>query len=245
MRIIKSPFEISIMKEAGQIAGAMMAAAHGSLTVGSQEYESALAVVDAGSRKAASFLTDKGWDRFVSPMIHNLQILQSGKDTSMVHRRASVRRYELADPVYFCFCNMAQFKQYKLGFDRMFHVGKVKDDAARVQEAAIAAQQAAIASIRPGIQAQDVAAAANAVYAERGYQTGYRTGRSIGVAYLEAPELKTGDTTILQAGMTFAVDGGISIDGVTAGRIGDSIVVTETGFEYITDYPRELLVTKV
>ena len=245
MRMIKSPFEISIMKEAGQIAGAMMAAAHGSLAVGAQEYASALAVVDAGSRKAASFLTDKGWDKFVSPMIHNLQILQSGKDTSMVHRRASVRRYELADPVYFCFCNMAQFKQYKLGFDRMFHVGEVKDDAARVQEAAIAAQQAAIASIRPGIQAQDVAAAANAVYAERGYETGYRTGRSIGVAYLEAPELKTGDTTILQAGMTFAVDGGISIDGVTAGRIGDSIVVTETGFEYITDYPRELLVTKV
>ena len=61
-----------------------------------------------------------------------------------------------------------------------------------------------------------------------GYETGYRTGRSIGVAYLEAPELKAGDETVLQAGMTFAVDGGISIDGVTAGRIGDSIVVTET-----------------
>ncbi|MCO4847816.1 MAG: aminopeptidase P family protein [Yoonia sp.] len=244
MRMIKSPFEISVMKEAGQIAGAMMAAAHGSLAVGAQEYESALAVIDAGSRKAARFLTDKGWDRFVSPMIHNLQILQSGKDTSMVHRRASVRRYERADPVYFCFCNMAQFKQYKLGFDRMFHVGEVKDDAARVQEAAIAAQQAAIAVIRPGIQAQDVAAAANAVYSERGFETGYRTGRSIGVAYLEAPELKAGDTTILQAGMTFAVDGGISIDGVTAGRIGDSIVVTETGYDYITDYPRELLVTE-
>lgn len=49
--------------------------------------------------------------------------------------------------------------------------------------------------------------------------------------------------TVLQAGMTFAVDGGISIDGVTAGRIGDSIVVTDTGCEYITYYPRELLVT--
>ncbi len=243
MRMIKTPFEIQVMKEAGQIAGAMMKAAHRSLQEGAQEYESALAVIDAGSRKAATFLTDKGWDRFVSPMIHNLQILQSGKDTSMVHRRASVRRYQRADPVYFCFCNMAQFKQYKLGFDRMFHIGEVRDDAARVQQAAIDAQQAGIAAIRPGIEAQDVAAAANEVYAERGYETGYRTGRSIGVAYLEAPELKTGDTTILQPGMTFAVDGGISIDGVTAGRIGDSVVVTETGFDYITEYPRTLLVT--
>ncbi len=243
MRMIKSPFEIQVMKEAGQIAGAMMKAAHGSLQQGAQEYESALAVIEAGSRKAATFLTDKGWDRFVSPMIHNLQILQSGKDTSMVHRRASVRQYQRADPVYFCFCNMAQFKQYKLGFDRMFHIGEVHDDAARVQQAAIDAQQAAIAAIRPGIEAQYVAAAANEVYAERGYETGYRTGRSIGVAYLEAPELKTGDTTILQPGMTFAVDGGISIDGVTAGRIGDSVVVTETGFDYITEYPRTLLVT--
>ena len=244
LRMIKSPFEIQVMKEAGQIAGAMMAAAHGSLRAGAPEYESALAVIDAGSRKAASFLTDKGWERFVSPMIHNLQILQSGKDTSMVHRRASVRQYQRADPVYFCFCNMAQFKQYKLGFDRMFHIGEVMDEAARVQEAAIEAQQAAIATIRPGIEAQKVAAAANEVYASRGYETGYRTGRSIGVAYLEAPELKTGDTTILQPGMTFAVDGGISIDGVTAGRIGDSIVVTETGFDYITDYPRKLLITE-
>jgi len=244
MRVIKTPFEIEVMKEAGQIAGAMMKAAHHSLREGAQEYESALAVIEAGSRKAATFLTDKGWDRFVSPMIHNLQILQSGKDASMVHRRASVKTYERADPVYFCFCNMAQFKQYKLGFDRMFHIGEVSDEGARVQEAAIAAQQAAIAAIRPGIQAQEVAAAANEVYAERGYETGYRTGRSIGVAYLEAPELKAGDETVLQPGMTFAVDGGISVDGVTAGRIGDSIVVTETGFDYITNYPRTLLVTQ-
>ena len=243
-RMIKSPLEIEVMKQAGEIAGAMMAAAHGSLRAGAHEYESAIAVIEAGTRKAAGFLTDKGWERFVSPMIHNQQILQSGKDASMVHRRASVKAYEPLDPVYFCFCNMAQFKQYKLGFDRMFHIGGVTDNGARVQQAAIDAQQAAIAVIRPGITAEEVAAAANAVYAERGYQTGYRTGRSIGVAYLEAPELKAGDTTVLQPGMTFAVDGGISVDGVTAGRIGDSIVVTETGSEYLTQYPRELLVTE-
>ena len=138
---------------------------------------------------------------------------------------------------------MAEFQQYKLGFDRMFHIGDVRDEDARVQEAAIAAQQAAIAAIRPGVRAEEVAAAANEVYAERGYETGYRTGRSIGVAYLEAPELKAGDKTVLQPGMTFAVDGGISVQGLSAGRIGDSIVVTETGADYLTSYPRELLVT--
>ncbi|MEM9631799.1 MAG: Xaa-Pro peptidase family protein [Pseudomonadota bacterium] len=244
MRMIKTPFEIGVMKEAGQIAGAMMAAAHDSLREGAREYESALAVIEAGSRKAAGFLTDTGWDRFVSPMIHNLQILQSGADSSMVHRRASVKAYQKFDPVYFCFCNMAQFKQYKLGFDRMFHIGDVTDQARDVQEAAIAAQQAAIAAIRPGVLAEDVAAAANEVYRERGYETGYRTGRSIGVAYLEAPELKEGDKTVLKRGMTFAVDGGISVDGVTAGRIGDSVVVTETGFDYITSYPRQILLSK-
>ncbi|WP_420336733.1 M24 family metallopeptidase [Roseibium sp.] len=244
MRMIKTDFEIGVMKEAGEIAGAMMLAAHESLSEGAQEYESALAVIEAGSKKAAGFLTDKGWDRFVSPMIHNLQILQSGADTSMVHRRAGVRAYQRYDPVYFCFCNMAQFKQYKLGFDRMFHIGDVTDQARDVQEAAIAAQQAAIAAIRPGVLAEEVAMTANDVYRARGYQTGYRTGRSIGVAYLEAPELKEGDKTVLRPGMTFAVDGGISIDGVTAGRIGDSVVVTDTGCDYITEYPRTILLSK-
>jgi|TARA_Y200000002_G_scaffold260775_1_gene216427 Xaa-Pro dipeptidase len=242
MRTVKSPFEIGIMKQAGLVAAAMMGAAQEALAEGVPEYEAALAVINAGTRAAADFLTDKGWEQFVSPMIHNLQIMQSGMDTSMVHRRASVKRLQAGDPVYFCFCNMAQFKQYKLGFDRMFNISHVSDQAADVQQAAIDAQQAALSVLRPGIRAEAVAAAANEVYQDRGYASSYRTGRSIGMAYLETPELKSGDTTELKAGMTFAVDGGISIDGHYGGRIGDSVVVTSDGFEYLTEYPREVVV---
>ena len=242
MRTVKSAAEIAVMRQAGEIAGAMMAAAHGALAEGVPEYEAALAVVGAGTRKAAQFLSADGWEAFVSPMIHNLQIMQSGRDTSMVHRRASVKRLERGDPVYFCFCNMAEFKHYRLGFDRVFFVGDVSDEAARVQQAAMDAQRAAVAAMRPGVTAAAVAAAADAVYADRGYATGYRTGRSIGMAYLETPELKAGDDTPLEAGMTFAVDGGISVDGRLGGRIGDSVVVTETGADYLTDYPREIMV---
>ena len=242
MRMIKSPGEIAVMRQAGQIAGAMMQAAEGALGEGVPEYEAALAVIEAGTRAAAGFLTSRGWEAFISPMIHNLQIMQSGRDTSMVHRRASVKKLAIGDPVYFCFCNMAQFKGYKLGFDRMFFVREVSDRAARVQQAAVDAQAAAIGAIRPGVMAQDVAAAADAVYAERGFATGYRTGRSIGMSYLEAPELKAGDTTILQPGMTFAVDGGISLDGALGGRIGDSVVVTDAGCAFLTEYERGILV---
>jgi Xaa-Pro aminopeptidase len=242
MRMIKSDEEIGVMRQAGEIAGAMMAAAENALAEGIPEYEAALAVINAGTRKAAGFLTDRGWESFVSPMIHNLQIMQSGRDTAMVHRRASVKKLAHGDPVYFCFCNMAQFKQYKLGFDRMFFMGQVSDDAARVQQAAIDAQQAAIGAIRPGVTAESVAEAANEIYRERGYETGYRTGRSIGMAYLESPELKQGDTTVLRPGMTFAVDGGISVDGLLGGRIGDSVVVTESGCEYLTRYSRDIRV---
>lgn len=241
MRMIKSPEEIEVMRQAGEIAAAMMQAAEDALAEGAPEYEAALAVINAGTRKAAGFLTAKGWEAFISPMIYNLQIMQSGRDTSMVHRRASVKSLQKGDPVYFCFCNMAQFKLYKLGFDRMFFIKQVSDEAADVQQAAIDAQQAAIGAIRPGVSAESIAEAANEVYRERGYETGYRTGRSIGMAYLESPELKAGDKTILQAGMTFAVDGGISVDGELGGRIGDSIVVTKTGSEYLTNYPRKIL----
>lgn len=242
MRTVKSPEEIEVMRQAGKIAGAMMAAAEGALSEGQPEYEAALAVIAAGTRAAAGFLTDRGWEAFVSPMIHNLQVMQSGRDTAMVHRRASVKKLERGDPVYFCFCNMAEFKHYRLGFDRMFFVGEAPEEAARIQEIAIAAQQAALAAIRPGVPAEDVAAAANEVYLSNGFAPGYRTGRSIGMAYLETPELKEGDKTPLRAGMTFAVDGGLTVAGKGGGRIGDSIVVTDTGFEYLTDYPRKVLI---
>ncbi len=93
-----------------------------------------------------------------------------------------MKRYQRGDPVYFCLCNMAEFKHYRLGFDRMFYIGEISDQAARVQQTAIDAQQAALSVIRPGIRAEEVAFAANEVYRSHGYQASYRTGRAIGLA---------------------------------------------------------------
>ena len=96
--------------------------------------------------------------------------------------------------------------------------------------------------MRPGAIAEDVNAAAVEVYRSNGYGPSYRTGRAIGFSFLEEPQLKVGDRTLLQPGMAFAVDGGITVPGEFGARIGDSVVITDNGFEYLTGYPRELAV---
>ena len=242
MRLIKSLAEIAIMRQAGEVAVAMADAACAVIGEGVPEYEVALAVIQGGTRRAATFLGEEGADRFVSPTIHNLQIMQSGHDTAMVHRRSSTRRLQNGEPVYLCFCGIANFRHYKLGFDREFFIGSVSDAQRRIYETTVAAQDAALAAIRPGAAAEEVHFAADAVYREAGFASGYRTGRAIGCSFLEQPELKAGDKTRLRPGMTFAVDGGITVPGEFGARVGDSIVVTDDGFEVLTPFPKGLTV---
>jgi Xaa-Pro dipeptidase len=243
MRMIKTADELEVMRQAGQVSVAMCQGGKEALREGVPEYEVALAVIAAGTRKAAEFLTDQGPDRLFSPVIHNLQILQSGgPDLSMVHRRPTLRRVKRGESVYMCFCEMNNFKGVKLGFDRQYWIGEVSDEEARLYEIALKGQAAALQQIRPGAVAEDIHAAAAEVYRQEGFGFCYRTGRGVGFSFLEKPELKIGDKTILQSGMTFAVDGAVSIPGKAAARVGDSIVVTADGFDYLTPFPKDLQV---
>ena len=240
MRMVKRPEEINIMRQAGQVAVAMCEAAVQKIAAGVPEYEIALAAIAAGTRKAAEFLGSRKSERLYSPVIHDLQILQSGPDLAMVHRRPTLRRIKRGDPIYMCFCPFTFLKQFKLGFDREYFVGSVSDEHAGIYDIALKAQAAALEMIRPGVQAEEVHFASLEVYRSEGFGICYRTGRGVGYSHLERPEFKDGDRTVLQAGMTFAVDGGITIAGEFGARVGDSIVVTEDGFEYLTPYPKHL-----
>ncbi len=242
MRVIKGPDEIEMIRQAGQVAVAMGIAGRDAIAVGVPEYEVSLALMAAGTRKAAEIIASEDKTALMSPMIHNLQALNSGKFTSYTHLHPTVRLIEYGDPVYMCFCSISHFKQFKIGYDREYFVGSVDDETARIYNTALDAQAASLKEMRPGAIAEEVHKAADDVYKSAGFDPSYRTGRALGYSSLENPQLKYGDKTRLKAGMVFAVDGGITVPHVFGARVGDTVVVTDDGVEIVTEHPRELMV---
>ena len=68
----------------------------------------------------------------------------------------------------------------------------------------------------------------------------HHTGHNIGVRYHEGPFLDVGDDTVIEAGMLCTVEPGIYVEGLGGFRHSDTIVVTEAGPEFLTEYPRDL-----
>ena len=238
MRMIKSAQELQLARHAGQVANAMMAAGRAAIGDGVPEYEVALATSQAGTRKAAELLNAHYDDSDMSPNTHFLQIMASGETITKTHHRATTRVMRRGEPVFLCFCGMTNFHRFKLGFDRTFWIGGIADETqAKVYEVALASQKAALDALRPGVSAESVHGAYAEVIQGAGYEYPFRCGRATGFSFLEVPQLVTGDTTILQPGMVLAVDGSVTVDTFRA-QIGDSFIITEDGYESLTDHPK-------
>lgn len=241
IRMIKSPEEVQLARHAGQVAEAMMEAGRGSIGEDVPEYEVAISTMAAGTRKAAELLDKHYDDELMSPNAHFLQIMASGRDTTMPHHRATTKRLKRGEPVFLCFCGMTNFRRFKLGFDRIFWVGEVGEPRQEeIYEVAVASQRAALEVIRPGVKAEDVHAAYARVIQSAGYEFPFRCGRATGSSFLERPQITFGDKTELRAGMILAVDGSVNVPGLFRAQVGDSIVVTEKGYEPLTNYAKSI-----
>lgn len=105
------------------------------------------------------------------------------------------------------------------------------------------AQAAAVRTVRPGVTAESVDAAAREVISAAGFGEFFihRTGHGIGLSLHEEPFIVAGNTMELLPGMVFSVEPGIYIPGECGARIEDIVAVTEDGCELINNRPRELL----
>ena len=237
MRMIKSPEELQLARHAGEVATAMMVAGRGAIADGVPEFEVAIATSQAGTRKAADLLTQHYADTDMSPNTHFLQIMASGDSIIKTHHRASTRIMHKGDPVFLCFCGMTNFHRFKLGFDRTFWIGDAPKDQIAVYEVAVASQKAALNALRPGVTAESIHAEYANVIEEAGYNYPFRCGRATGFSFLETPQLVTGDKTIIQPGMVLAIDGSVSVETFRA-QVGDSVIVTEDGWEPLTQHTK-------
>ena len=240
MRMIKSEEELQMDRHAGQVASAMMWAGREKINSGIPEYEVAIATSQAGTRKAADLLNRYYKDKNMSPNTQFLQIMASGEAITQTHHRATNRIMQEGEPVFLCFCGMTNFHRFKLGFDRTFWIKHLPNEAdLKVYEVALESQRAALKALGPGVSAESVHAEYAEVIQTAGYDYPFRCGRATGFSFLEKPELVTGDKTILKPGMVFAVDGSVTVDNFRA-QVGDSFIITEDGYESITDHPKSI-----
>ena len=166
--------------------------------------------------------------------------MASGDEITKTHHRASTRVMKQGEPVFLCFCGMTNFHRFKLGFDRTFWIGEIVDTRqAETYKVAVDSQKAALDALGPGVTAESVHAAYAEVIQQAGFSYPFRCGRATGFSFLESPQLVTGDKTVLQPGMVFAVDGSVSIENFRA-QVGDSFIITEDGYEQITQHPKSI-----
>ena len=239
LRMIKTDEELKIARHAGEVAMAMMEGAKKAIGHNVPEYEIAIAQSQAGTRKAAELLNTHYDNIDMSPNIHFLPVITSGKDLPRTHHRASTKLIQKGEPVFLCYCGSTNFHRFKLGFDRIFWVEEIRDkNQIKAFEVAVKSQEAALSVLGPGVKAEEVHAAyADAIQSEGYPYPTFRCGRGTGFSFLEEPQLVVGNKTVLEPGMVFAVDGGSSAKDFR-GQVGDSFIITKNGYEQITHHSK-------
>ena len=106
----------------------------------------------------------------------------------------------------------------------------------------VALQDTAISSIMPGTKCAGVDRAVRAYYDKHELMPYWKhhVGHAIGLRYHEAPFLDLGDETTIQPGMVFTVEPGLYSPQLGGFRHSDTVLITESGNEILTYYPRDL-----
>ncbi|WP_436934296.1 M24 family metallopeptidase [Halovenus marina] len=142
--------------------------------------------------------------------------------------------------------------RYFADMTRTFCHGDPSDQIQEWYALTLRAQEAALDAIEPGVYASEVHGAVCDVYENAGVptlrsdettETGFihSTGHGLGLAIHEQPSVATNDDP-LEPGHVVTVEPGVYDPDVGGVRIEDLVVITEDGFENLTEYEKELTV---
>jgi Xaa-Pro aminopeptidase len=228
LRSRKSPAEVAALREAGAAIDRVHAAVPGWLRPGRTELEVAADV--------AAAISNEGHART------DFVIIASGPNAASPHHEPSGRVLQPGDAVVVDIGGTMP-SGYCSDCTRVYAIGSPPAEFTAYYEVLRDAQEAACASVRPGVTAEAVDAAARTPITEAGYgpQFVHRTGHGIGLETHEDPYIVAGNAEPLAPGMAFSVEPGI-YPGPHGARIEDIVVCTEQGYERLNHVTRELVV---
>ena len=136
----------------------------------------------------------------------------------------------------------ARIAGYGVELERTLFVGAPGEEHRRFFNFMLEARRIAFENIKPGARCSDVDRAVRRFFKEKGLWNYWRhhTGHGIGLEVHEAPFFDVGDDRVLKPGMVMSVEPGIYVPNLGGFRHSDTIVITEDGYEKLTEYPEEL-----
>ncbi len=165
---------------------------------------------------------------------------QIGRRSAWAHAIAHNIRFEPGDMLVTE--TAAPVWGYNAELERAMIIGPPTDEQHRLFDHVVAAQQVAFAALRPGVTAADVDRAVMSYFEANDLLPYWRqhTGHAIGLRNHEAPFLDVGDHTKLEPGMVFTIEPGLYDAAIGGFRHSDTVAVTESGMEVLTDYPSDI-----
>ena len=229
LRIRKTPAEVEALRAAGEAIDRVHQRMGEWLRPGRTEREV--------GRDIAQAIVDEGHTTV------NFVIVASGPNGASPHHDLADRVIERGDPVVVDIGGTTR-EGYCSDSTRAYAVGRPPQDYLDYYEVLRRAQAASVASVRPGVSAQQVDAAARDLIAEAGYGEWFvhRTGHGIGLEEHEDPYIVDGNGELLEPGMCFSVEPGIYLPGRHGARIEDIVAVTADGVDRLNVIPTDLVV---
>lgn len=233
-RVVKSPAEIEYIRKAAAAAVAGLRAGIAEIRPGRTENDVAAAVY-AGLLKAGSeYPTGQPY-------------VVTGPRSALAHATYDGHRIRSGELVYFEVGGSV--KRYTGAIMRTVSVGRPTAEVKKMAGVVIRALEAILETIKPGVTSGAVDAAGRSVVeaAGLGKYWLHRTGYSIGVAFPPGwgeghiMDLKAGDPRELAAGMTFHLVPLLLIPGIGGIGFSASVLVTKTGCEVLSKFPRRLV----
>jgi Xaa-Pro aminopeptidase len=229
LRLIKTPSEIKILKQAADVADRAFTHILDFIRPGITELDVSNELEFFMRKEGA---TSSSFDTIVA----------SGKRSALPHGVATDKVIETGDFVTLDYG--AYYNGYVSDITRTVAVGQPSEELIKIYDIVLEAQLRGMAGIKPGMTGKEADALTRNLIVEKGYGEyfGHSTGHGIGLEVHEGPALSMKSDLVLQAGMAVTVEPGIYLPGVGGVRIEDDTIITIEGNEALTHSTKELII---